>query len=234
MSNKYYSFFNFQYNNPTKKVEKPNVRENRILSAPFTPRGLNMYRKVTDCSCGPQNVNTKIYKDSQALCAGQPGCFNPVIKTRINQRNKNPEYQGTIPNRNYNYSYHQYLSNRISYDSATCNSDLTCNIPSQSIVRGTVKYGTTTNPWPNPTFSRKSAVSSGNRLLKLKYDSLRCTPDSSNPNCRCPATSGSSTPCRGKYYGGSSNNINIHKKSIIPCESRKYLQQIRQSKNANC
>ena len=231
MSTPYYNSFNFSYNNQTKKVEKPNVRENRIASAPFSPRGLNMYRNVTNCNCGPENINTKIYKDSQALCAGQPGCYNPIIKTRINERNKNTEYKGTIPNRNYKYSYHQYLSNTISYDSAICcNVSSKPNVPSKPIVN----YGTQTNPWPNPTFSKKGAVSSGNRLLNLKYNSIRCTPESSNPNCGCPAIPGSSTPCRGKYYGASSNNINIHKKSTIACESRTYLQRIRQSNNSKC
>jgi hypothetical protein len=233
MSKPYYNFFNFNYTNQTTKIQKPNNQVSRIESAFLTPRGANLYRKVTDCSCVGGETNTSIYKDSYALHAGQAGCFDPVIKSLNNQKNKNVVYEGTIPNKNYNYSYHQYLSDRLSYDTATCNSDLSCNIPSESIVRGVVKYGTTNNPWPNSGFSKNSAVSSGNRLLKLKYDSIRCTPNYSNPNCGCPP-SGSQTACRGKYYGPYTNYPNINKKSTINCESKHYLQSVRQNKTSNC
>lgn len=234
MSKPYYNFFNFNFTDQRKTVKKPSkASTDRIESAFLSPRGLNMYRKQTDCSCVGTETNTSIYKDSYALHAGQAGCFDPVIKTKINDKNKNSTYEGTLPNKNYNYSYHQYLSDRLSYDTATCNSDLSCNNPSQSIVNGVVKYGTTANPWPNKNFSKNSAVSSGNRLLRLKYDSIRCTPNSSDPNCRCPANSGQ-TACRGKYYGPYTIFPNITKKSSIPCESNRHLQRLRQSNTNSC
>jgi len=238
MSKPYYNFFNFNFTDQTKTVKKPNkTSTQRIESAFLSPRGLNMYRKQTDCCVG-RETNTSIYKDSYALHAGLPGCFDPVIKTKNNEKNKNSSYEGTLPNKKYNYSYYQYLSDRLSYDTATCNSDLSCNIPSESIVNGVVEYGTTSNPWPNKNFSKNSAVSSGNRLLKLKYDSVRCTPNSSDPNCRCPASSQAiysrQTACRGKYYGPYTIFPNINKKSTIPCESKRSLQRARQNKNVSC
>jgi hypothetical protein len=181
--------------NPKQTANPPGpgrIRSPRSIYYP--PRGINHARKTLLCSdnCN-SSVNTEIYKDPFSQCS-KDSCYDNRIRTVNNVRGKNIDLEGnlqsgdqTLPNKLYSYDYNQYLKYRKcryptnqNSNCSTCGTGSTGNvIGNSSYCENRVPYtkgATSSNPYPNQSFSTNGAVSSGSRIEKLKYDAIRCTP----------------------------------------------------------
>lgn len=168
-------------------------------------RGLKIYRWM-DCECDTPTPKfaTVILKDNMSQCNTSGSCYNSVIKSTINSKNQDGTYTN---NNSYSYSNSQYLRNRCKiYEQ---------NLPASHkyINNELVVYGNcaespdcascpiTYNP-NNAQYSKQGGVSSSERLLRLKYNTVAGIINS-GPDC-----------CK-KYIGDTTPLINIHKKSTI-------------------
>lgn len=168
-------------------------------------RGLSIYRWMScDCDTPAPKFATVINKDNLALCETADTCYSPVIKSTINSRKTG----GTYTNDNeYSYTNSQYLRKKCRiYDR---------NLPVSTIgdkVYGNCSEATTacnreiTYKPNNAKFSTQGAVSGGERLLRLKYNTIA---GDINDGATC---------CR-KYTSEATQNINITKKEQV-CNNR--------------
>jgi hypothetical protein len=165
-------------------------------------RGLPIYR-WTSCECDDPSPKfaTVVIKDGFTNC-DETSCYSPIIKSTINSRKSN----GTYTNDNeYSYTNSQYLRRKCRiYDR---------NLPASTSTNGDKVYGNCSEATPqcngeitykpnNAKFSTQGAVSGGERLLRLKYNTIA---GDINDNSKC---------CR-KYTSEATQNINITKKEQV-------------------
>jgi len=161
----------------------------------YPPRGINHPRKTLQCPtpCDASANVTDVYKDPFSQC-NRDSCYDNRIRSVNNVKGKNIDLEGnlqpgeqTLQNKLYAYDYNQYLKYRKcryptnqNPNCSTCGTGATGNvIGNASYCENRVPYtkgATSANPYPNQSFSTNSAVSSGSRIEKLKYDAIRCTP----------------------------------------------------------
>lgn len=180
----------------------------------YGSRGLPIYRWMScDCSTPAPKFATAINKDNMSQCNTLSACYNPVIKSTINSKKPNGKY---TDDSKYSYNNSQYLRRKCeTYDRnlpvrtdvttgkvfGNCSEDAsTCN------VRITYKPN-------NSKFSTQGAVSGGERLLRLKYNTIA---GDINDNSKCFR----------KYTSEATQNINITKKEQV-CDRRIHLHQHR-------
>lgn len=212
----------------------------------YPPRGINHARKSLQCVSTPCDASanvTDIYKDPFSQCS-KDSCYDNIIKTVNNVRGKNIDLEGnlqsgnqTLPNTLYSYDYNQYLKYRKcryptnqNPNCSTCGTGTTGNVIGNSAYcKNRVPYtkgATSSNPYPNQSFSTNSAVSSGSRIEKLKYDAIRCTPRSK------PQDITNNKQCT-KYMGTIKYFQDINKKQQV-CDVPYALSRVRQrSPNTN-
>lgn len=219
-----YNFLSTQYNNntmPKIKLDEGSAifsfndgGSNYFNCCGRGYNGLKIYRWMScDCENPAAKFTTVIEKDNLSQCQTSATCYSQQIKSTINSKKKD----GTYTNDNsYSYSNAQYLRKKCRiYDK---------NLPaSYTIVDDKLNvYGNcaespnctlcpiTYKP-NNATFSTQGAVSTSERLLRLKYNTI--AGDLNNKTC-----------CK-RYTGDSIPFININKKEQV-CNNRglKYRQ----------
>jgi hypothetical protein len=174
----------------------------------YGSRGLPIYRWMScDCSTPVPKYTTAINKDNLSQCTSSSACYNPVIKTTINSKKTGGVY--TNDNK-YSYNNSQYLRRKCeTYER---------NLPTRTDVSTGKVYGNCAEDTSlctgeitykpnNAKFSTQGGVSAGERLLRLKYNTIAGDINSNNADC-----------CR-KYTGEATLNINITKKEQI-CNNR--------------
>jgi hypothetical protein len=147
------------------------------------------YRKIGNKT--PCLVNLQeIYKDPYALSCGTSVCYDKRIRS-INNKN------GKI-NRDYNYDYGQYLRNKgkgfntINNSVYVSGNDYKTRSYSNICSTSTAANGfSVVKKEKNKKFSSNSAVSSGSRLARLKYDTILW---SQRNNCKNGELCGVYTP----------------------------------------
>ncbi len=167
-------------------------------------RGLPIYRWMScECDDAAPKFATVVVKDGFSNCESGT-CYVPVIKSTINSRKSDGKY--TTDNE-YSYTNSQYLRRKCRiYDR---------NLPAS--IDGDKVYGNCSETTPscareitykpnNAQFSIQGAVSGGERLLRLKYNTIA---GSINDGSKC---------CR-KYTGDATLNVDITKKEQI-CSTR--------------
>jgi hypothetical protein len=175
----------------------------------YGSRGLPIYRWMSCvCSTTAPNFTTEIIKDGLSQCKSSTACYNPVIKSTINSKKPNGEYTN---DNTYSYNNSQYLRRKCeSYDrNLPARTDVTtgkvfgnCAEDASSVCKAEITYKPN-----NAKFSTQGAVSGGERLLRLKYNTIAGDINANNKDC-----------CR-KYTGEATLNINITKKEQI-CNTR--------------
>jgi hypothetical protein len=177
----------------------------------YGSRGVPVYRWMS-CECdtfAPKFIEV-INKDNMSQCTSSAVCYNPVIKTTINARKTGGSYTN---DNTYSYTNSQYLRRKCqTYDRnlpvTTKGTDVFGNCSEDT----TACNGKITYKPNNAKYSTQGAVTGGERLLRLKYNTIA---GDINDNSSC---------CR-KYTGESTQNINITKKEQV-CNNRglKYRQ----------
>jgi hypothetical protein len=184
----------------------------------YGSRGLPIYRWMScDCSTPAPKFATAINKDNMSQCASSTACYNPVIKSTINALKPDRNY--TNDNK-YSYSNSQYLRRKCeTYDrNLPTRTDNTTNKVYGNCSEDTSNCKSEITYKPNNAkFSTQGAVSGGERLLRLKYNTIAGDINVNTPAC-----------CR-KYTSEATQNINITKKEQV-CNTRG--QKIRQHHTA--
>jgi len=232
--------------NPKQTAPPPGPGRNRApRSIYFAPRGINHYRKTQLCvsdGCNSNSVITDVYKDPLSQCSKE-SCYDNIIRTVNNVRGKNIDLTGTLtanqtlPNLYYCYDYNEYLKYRkCKYPTSshsgcqTCGEGVIGNTPYCENRVPYTKGDSSSNPYPNKSFSTNGAVSSGTRLEKLKYDAIRCTPRNT------PADLTNNKQCT-KYMGTIKYFQDINKKQQV-CPVPYALARVRhrspQTNNSVC
>jgi hypothetical protein len=175
----------------------------------YGSRGLPIYRWMScDCSTPAPKFATAINKDNMSQCNTSSVCYNPVIKSTINSKKPNGAYTN---DNTYSYNNSQYLRRKCeTYDrNLPTRTDATtgkvygnCAEDASSVCKAEITYKPN-----NAKFSTQGAVSGGERLLRLKYNTIAGDINGNNTDC-----------CR-KYTGEATLNINITKKEQI-CSTR--------------
>jgi hypothetical protein len=172
---------------------KGNVRISYCKGKAFR-RPLAGYRKVGNTDGPGSGACTiklqEIYKDPYALSMRTSSCYDKRIRS-INNKN------GVI-NRDYNYDYGQYLRNKGKAFNTINNSvHVSGNDYKTKSYSNICSTDTKANGFPvvnkdrNKKFSSNSAVSSGSRLARLKYDTVLM---SQKNNCKNGELCGVYTP----------------------------------------
>ena len=174
----------------------------------YGSRGLPIYRWMScECSTAAPKFATAINKDNMSQCSSATNCYNPTIKTTINSKKSDRTYTN---DNNYSYTNTQYLRRKCRIYER--------NLPVSTNAAGTKVYGNCSEDTTsckgeitykpnNSKFSTQGAVSGGERLLRLKYNTIAGDINSNNPDC-----------CR-KYTTYANNDITITKKEQI-CNNR--------------
>ena len=179
----------------------------------YGSRGMPLYRWMS-CACdtAAPKFATTINKDNMSQCASSAVCYNPVIKSTINARKSDGSYTN---DNTYSYSNSQYLRRKCqTYDrnlpATTKNGDVFGNC-SEACNDTVCKVKITYKP-NNAKYSTQGAVTGGERLLRLKYNTIAGDINDRSECCR-------------RYTGDSTQNINITKKEQV-CNNRglKYRQ----------
>jgi hypothetical protein len=174
-------------------------------------RGLPIYR-WTSCECEDPSPKfaTVVFKDGLSSCT-DTAHYIPVIKSTINSRKTDGSYTNDDK---YSYTNSQYLRRKCRLYNK--------NLPASISTDGKKVYGNCSEDKSacvgeitykpnNAKFSTQGAVSGGERLLRLKYNTI--TRDI-NDNSTC---------CR-RYTSEATQNININKKEQI-CNRKARLHQ---------
>lgn len=176
----------------------------------YGSRGLPVYRWMScECSTPSPKFATAINKDNLSQCSNTTACYNPVIKSTINSKKSGESYTN---DNEYSYTNSQYLRRKCEtydrnlptrVDNTTGKVYGNCAEAANTTCKGQITYK------PNNTkFSTQGAVSGGERLLRLKYNTIAGDINSNNE-----------TACCRKYTGEASLNINIRKKEQV-CNNR--------------
>lgn len=179
----------------------------------YGSRGLPIYRWMScDCSTPAPKFATAVNKDNMSQCNTSAACYNPVIKSTINSKKSGGTYTNDSK---YSYSNSQYLRRKCeTYDRnlpvSTSGNKVYGNCSESSIdCNREITYKPN-----NAKFSTQGAVSGGERLLRLKYNTI--AGDINNGSAAC---------CR-RYTSEATQNINITKKEQV-CDRRVHLHQHR-------
>lgn len=167
----------------------------------YGSRGLPIYRWMS-CECrtpAPKFV-TAINKDNMSQCSSTSACYSPLIKSTINSRKSGGTYTNDDK---YSYTNSQYLRRKCRiYDRnlpvSTSGGKVYGNCSEDTqICKGEITYKPN-----NAKFSTQGAVSGGERLLRLKYNTIA---GDINDGATC---------CR-RYTGETTQNIKITKKEQV-------------------
>lgn len=137
----------------------------------YGSRGLPIYRWMS-CACNTHFTTTEIIKDNLSQCNSLTVCYNPSIKSTINSKKPN----GTYTNDNsYSYSNSQYLRRKCeTYERnlPTRTDVLTGKVYGNCVEDQSTCTGQITYKPNNTKFSVQGGVSAGERLLRLKYNTI--------------------------------------------------------------
>jgi len=179
----------------------------------YGSRGLPLYRWMScECSTPSPKFVTAINKDNLSQCNNANACYNPVIKSTINRKKSNGLYSDDSK---YSYSNSEYLRRKC--ETYVRNLPVKTDVTTGKVFgncsedASTCKSEITYKP-NNAKFSTQGAVSGGERLLRLKYNTI--TGDINTNSNKC---------CR-RYTSEATQNINITKKEQV-CNRNVRLHQ---------
>ena len=240
---------------PKETITAPGVgRTRHPRSIYYPPRGMNLYRKKLRCpplggTCDASANVTDIYKDPLSQCSTDT-CYEHVIKSVINVKGKNPglpDLSGnatltpnqTLVNKRYvhSYTYGNGIQAQSGINLVKQSTDkqlkpgnhVDQNCPPCESSVPVPSWKNTANLGQNGArvYYNPGAVSSGSRIEKLKYNTIKCTPrdKAQDRNTNQPST----FKMCGLYRGTQSHNKDITKKPRV-CDVPATLARVRQRK----